>query len=76
MDFKKIMKIVSVIAAVLALVAAAYFAFKKLTAKEEPEYFDDNDFFECDNDLEIVEVKEEAEEATEAADDEEAADAE
>ena len=24
--------------------------------RQEPEYFDDNDFFECDNDLEIIEV--------------------
>lgn len=67
MDIKKIVKIVSVIAALLALAAAAYFAFKKLTAKEEPEYFDDNDFFECDNDLEIVEVTEDAAEPEEAA---------
>ena len=59
MDIKKLAKIVAVIAAIVALAAAAYVAFKKLTAKEEPEYFDDNDFFECDNDLEIVEVNEE-----------------
>ena len=64
MTFKKIAKIIAVIAAICALAAAAYVAFKKLTATEEPEYFDDNDFFECDNDLEIVEVKdEEAEKA-------------
>lgn len=59
MDFKKIMKIVTAIAAIVALAAAAYVAIKKLTAKEEPEYFDDNDFFECDNEIEIVEVNEE-----------------
>ena len=59
MDFKKIAKIIAVIAALCALAAAAYFAVKKLTGKEKPEYFDDNDFFECDNDLEIVEVKDE-----------------
>ena len=59
MDFKKIAKIIAVIAAICALAAAAYVAFKKLTAKEEPAYFDDNDFFECDNELEIVEVKDE-----------------
>ena len=64
MTFKKIAKIIAVIAAICALAAAAYIAFKKLTAKDEPEYFDDNDFFECDNDLEIVEVEdEEAKEA-------------
>ena len=56
MNFKKILKIVAVIAALCAVAAAAYFAIKKLTGKEKPEYFDDNDFFECDNDLEIVEV--------------------
>ena len=60
MDIKKIAKIIACIAALVALAAAAYVAFKKLTAKEEPEYFDDNDFFECDNDLEIIEVENEA----------------
>lgn len=59
MDFKKITKIIAVIVALIGLAAAAYVAVKKLTAKDEPEYFDDNDFFECDNELEIVEVKEE-----------------
>lgn len=59
MDFKKIFKIISVIVALVGLAAAAYVAIQKLTAKKEPEYFDDNDFFECDNDIEIVEVKEE-----------------
>ena len=24
--------------------------------RQQPEHFDDNDFFECDNDLEIIEV--------------------
>ncbi len=38
--------------------------FKSLQLIEEPEYFDDNDFFECDNEIEIVEAKaEEPEEA-------------
>ena len=60
MDFKKIAKIIACIAALCALAAAVYFAVKKLTDKKEPEYFDDNDFFECDNDLEIIEVAEEA----------------
>ena len=40
MDFKKILKVVSAIAALVALAAAAYVAIKKLTAKDEPEYFD------------------------------------
>lgn len=59
MDFKKIFKIISVIVALVGLAAAAYVAIQKLTAKKEPEYFDDNEFFECDNDIEIVEVKDE-----------------
>ena len=57
MDFKKILKVVSAIAALVAPAAAAYVAIKKLTAKDEPEYFDDNDFFECDNEIEVVEVR-------------------
>ncbi|MBQ7202623.1 MAG: hypothetical protein IJS03_01255 [Eubacterium sp.] len=65
MTFKKICKIIAVIAALCALAAAAYYAVKKLTDKDEPEYFDDNDFFECDNDLEIVEVEDEPEEPKE-----------
>ena len=63
MDFKKILKILAAIAAIAALAAAVYFAVQKFMGKKEPEYFDDNDFFECDNDLEIIEVNEEAEEA-------------
>lgn len=59
MDFKKIVKIISAIVAVAGIIAAAYIAISKLTEKKEPEYFDDNDFFECDNEIEIVEVKEE-----------------
>ena len=43
----------------------SYFAVKKFTDKKEPEYFDDNDFFECDNDLEIIDVTEEASQAEE-----------
>ena len=38
----------------------------KLTDKKEPEYFDDNDFFECDNEIEIIEVKKEEAEVEEA----------
>ena len=65
MDFKKICKIIAIIIAIAGLAAAAVIAIKKLTAKEEPEYFDDNDFFECDNDLEIIEVNEEEAEVEE-----------
>lgn len=65
MNIKKIAKIIAVIAAIAGIAAAVYFAVKKLTAKEEPEYYDDNDFFECDNDLEIIEVKEEEAEVEE-----------
>ena len=54
MDFKKILKVISAIVALAAIAAAVYLAVKKLTAKKEPEYFDDNDFFECDNEIEIV----------------------
>lgn len=56
MNFKKIAKIVAIIVALVSLAAAVYFAVKKLTAKKEPEYFDDNEFFECDNEIEIVDV--------------------
>ena len=56
MTLSKIFKIVGVIVAIAGIAAAVYFAVKKLTGKKEPEYFDDNDFFECDNDLEIIEV--------------------
>lgn len=58
-NFKKILKIVAVIAAIVAAAAGIYLAVKKLTEKKTPEYFDDNDFFECDNEIEIVEVNEE-----------------
>ena len=38
--------------------AAVVLAVKKLTGgSKEPEYFDDNEFFECDNEIEIVEAK-------------------
>ena len=60
MNFKKLLKVIS---AIVAVIAAVYIAIQKLTAHKEPEYFDDNDFFECDNEIEIVEAK--AEEAKE-----------
>ena len=62
--FKKIVKILAVIADIVAAAAGIYLAVKKFTEKKTPEYFDDNDFFECDNEIESVEVEEEpAEEA-------------
>lgn len=57
---KKVFKVIAIIVAIAGIAAAAYLAITKLMAKKEPEYFDDNDFFECDNELEIVEVSEEA----------------
>lgn len=59
MDIKKILKVISAIVALAGIAAAIYLAIQKLTAPKEPEYFDDNDFFECDNEIEIVEAKSE-----------------
>lgn len=56
MNLKKFLKVIGAIVAIAGIAAAVYLAVKKLTDKKEPEYFDDNDFFECDNDLEIIEV--------------------
>lgn len=56
MNFKSILKVVSVLVAIAGAAAAIYFAIQKLTGTKEAEYFDDNEFFECDNDLEIVEA--------------------
>lgn len=56
---KKVFKVIGILVAIAGIAAAAYLAITKLMAKKEPEYFDDNDFFECDNELEIVEVAEE-----------------
>lgn len=74
MKIKKIFKIIGGIVAIAGVIAAIYLAIQKLTDKKEPEYFNDDDFFECDNDLEIIKVdknaaKEEApaEEAKEEA---------
>lgn len=67
MNLNKILKIIGAIVAIAGVAAAIYFAVKKLTDKKEPEYFDDNDFFECDNDLEIIDVTEEAPQVEEAA---------
>jgi hypothetical protein len=57
MNFKKIAKVISAIVALAAVAAAVYMAVKKFTGKKKPEYFDDNDFFECDNEIEIVEAQ-------------------
>ncbi|MCD7723809.1 MAG: hypothetical protein LUH82_07725 [Clostridiales bacterium] len=57
MKLNKILKIIGAIVAVAGLAAAVYFAVKKLTAKKPVDYFDDNDFFECDNELEVVEAE-------------------
>ena len=62
MNIKKILQVIGAIVAIAGIFAAVYLAVKKLTDKLEPEYFDDNDFFECDNELEIIEV-DKAEEA-------------
>lgn len=56
MNIKKILQVIGAIVAIAGIFAAVYIAVKKLTDKKEPEYFDDNDFFECDNELEIIEV--------------------
>lgn len=60
MNFKKFFKIISAIVAIAGIIVAVYIAIQKLTAPKEVEYFDDNDFFECDNEIEIVEAKSEA----------------
>lgn len=57
MNFKKLLKVISAIVAIAGVIAAVYIAVQKLLARKEPEYFDDNDFFECDNEIEIVEAK-------------------
>lgn len=56
MNFKTILKVISAIVAITGVAVAVYLAIQKLTAPKEAEYFDDSDFFECDNDLEIVET--------------------
>ena len=56
----KFLKVLGAIVAIAGIAAAIYFAIQKLTDKKEPEYFDDNDFFECDDDLEIIDVTEES----------------
>ncbi len=55
MNFKTVLKVISALVAIAGVAVAIYLAIQKLTATKEAEYFDDNEFFECDNDLEIVE---------------------
>lgn len=59
MNLGKILKAIGAIVAIAGVIAAVYFAIQKLTDKKEPEYFNDDDFFECDNDIEIIEVESE-----------------
>lgn len=72
MKLDKILKIIGAIVAIAGVIAAVYVAIQKLTDKKEPEYFDDNDFFECDNEIEIIEVKKEEAEVEETPAKEEA----
>lgn len=72
MKLDKILKIIGAIVAIAGVIAAVYVAIQKLTDKKEPEYFDDNDFFECDNEIEIIEVKKEEAEVEEGPAKEEA----
>lgn len=66
MNLNKILKVIGAIVAIAGVIAAVYIAIQKLTDKKEPEYFDDNDFFECDNEIEIIEVKKEEADVEEA----------
>ena len=67
MNISKILKVIGAVVAIAGAVASVYFLVKKLTDKKEPEYFNDDDFFECSNDLEIIEVEEEKKEEDPAA---------
>lgn len=69
MKLDKILKIIGAIVALVGIAVAVYFAVKKFAGKKEPEYFDDCDFFECDNELEIIEVDEETKEEEAAPED-------
>lgn len=60
MNFKKIAKVLAAIVALAAIGAAIYYAVTKLFPKKEVQYFDDSDFFECDDDLcEVIECENE-----------------
>ncbi len=65
MNISKILKVIGAIVAIAGAVAGIYFLIQKLTDKKEPEYFNDDDFFECSNDLEIIEVEDEKKEEEE-----------
>lgn len=65
MKLDKVLKVIGAIVAIVGVAVAVYFAVQKFIGKKEPEYFDDNDFFECDNELEIIEVEDEKEEVEE-----------
>ena len=65
-EIKKLCAFIGGIVAVAGVIAAIYLAIQKLTDKKEPEYFNDDDFFECDNDLEIIEVEKDAAKEEEA----------
>lgn len=67
MNLNKVLKVIGAIVALAGIAVAIYFAVQKFIGKKEPEYFDDNDFFECDDDLDIIEVNEEAEAPAEEA---------
>ena len=55
MKISKIFKIIGGFVAVAGVIAAIYLAIQKLTDKKAQEYFNDDDFFECENDHEIIE---------------------
>lgn len=59
MNISKILKVIGAIVAIAGAVAGIYLLIQKLTDKKEPEYFNDDDFFECSNDIEVIEVEDE-----------------
>lgn len=67
MNISKILKVIGAVVAIAGAVAGIYFLIQKLTDKKEPEYFNDDDFFECSNDLEVIEVEDEKKEEEEPA---------
>lgn len=69
MKLDKILKVIAAVVAIIGILVAIYFVIKKFAKKPEPEYFEENDFFECDNDLEFLdeeESEEQEENVTEA----------
>lgn len=60
MNFKKFAKVLAALIALAAIGATVYYAVTKLFPKKEVQYFDDSDFFECDDDLcEVIECENE-----------------